>query len=552
MDAAAHFRGRVKMTSVRVERLDHLGLIAATIKDLGLIDMIDARLTPDEQKALTPGEAVAGMILNGLGFANKPLTLTPQFFTNKPLDLLFRQGVEAEMFNRFKLGRTLDDLHTYGCDVLFSELALAVCAHEGIDQRFHHLDTTSFSLNGDYVPERDEQAIRITHGYSKDHRPDLKQAVLELMVSQDGGVPMASKSWDGNASDSQIFKERAEALLTTFARSEAPRYLVADAKLYSEDNAVHLAKLGFITRIPATLKLVSQVISQALQGELWHDVDEGTRYQPIALCHYGMAQRWLVVSSQAALERTEKNVNTAQQREGEVVKKQLFHLQAKRFDTPDTAQAALAAVSKSWRYHQVDTHHLLAHKRYERKGRPSAETAIKAMTWQIQAQVRPDQAVMEAHKQHHACYVIGTNIEASQLSDVEIIKAYKLQSYAEGGFRFLKDPLFFVSSLFVKKPSRIQGLLMVMTLALLVYSVTQRRLRKQLAEHDATIPNQINQPTQRPTLRWVFQLLEGIHRVQVTVQGHVQELIAGLNEVQIKILRLFGEEVCRLYQISTG
>jgi transposase len=540
------------MTSVCIERLDHLGLIAATIKDLGLIDMIDARLTPDEQEPLTPGEAVAGMILNGLGFANKPLTLTPQFFANKPLDLLFRRGVHAEMFNRFKLGRTLDEIHTYGCDMLFSELALAVCAHEGIDQRFHHLDTTSFSLHGDYMPESDTQAIHITHGYSKDHRPDLKQAVLELMVSQDGGVPMASKCWDGNASDSRIFQERAEALVTTFARSDVPRYLVADAKLYSEDNAVHLTKLGFLTRIPATLKLVSQVISQALQGARWHDMDEGTRYQPMALCHYGMAQRWLVVCSQVARERAEKSVSQAQQREGEAIKKQLFHLQAKRFETPDAAQAALAAVSKSWRYHQVDTNHLREHKRYESKGRPSAETPIKAMAWQMQAHVRPNQAVIEAHKHHQACYVIGTNIDASQLSDVEIIAAYKSQSHAEGGFRFLKDPLFFVSSLFVKKPSRIQGLLMVMTLALLVYSVTQRRLRKQLAEQDTTIPNQINQPTQRPTLRWVFQLLEGIHRVQVTVQGQVQELIEGLSDVQIKILRLFGEDVCRLYQISPG
>ena len=122
----------------------------------------------------------------------------------------------------------------------------------------------------------------------------------------------------------------------------------------------------------------------------------------------------------------------------------------------------------------------------------------------------------------------------------------------EGGFRFLKDPLFFVSSLFVKKPTRIEGLLMVMTLALLVYSVTQRRLRKQLAQTHETVPNQINQPTPLPTLRWVFQLLEGIHRVQVTVKGQVHHLIEGLNDVQIKILRLFGHEVCRLYQISTG
>ena len=152
------------MVLVTVERLDHLGLIAEVIKDLGLIAMIDARLVPDEQGDITPGEAVAGMILNGLGFANKPLTLTPQFFANKPLDLLFREGVHAEMFNRFKLGRTLDEVHAYGCDLLFSELALAVCAQDSLEHRFHHLDTTSFSRSGDDVPERDERALHLTHG----------------------------------------------------------------------------------------------------------------------------------------------------------------------------------------------------------------------------------------------------------------------------------------------------------------------------------------------------------------------------------------------------
>jgi transposase len=87
------------MESVRVERLDHLGLIASVINDLGLVRMIDARLKPDEQEDITPGEAIKGMILNGLGFANRPLSLTPQFFAGKPLDLLFRPGIEADMFN---------------------------------------------------------------------------------------------------------------------------------------------------------------------------------------------------------------------------------------------------------------------------------------------------------------------------------------------------------------------------------------------------------------------------------------------------------------------
>jgi transposase len=127
------------------------------------------------------------------------------------------------------------------------------------------------------VPDSDEHAIPITHGYSKDHRPDLQQAVLALMVSQDGGVPFVSKSWDGNASDTQMFQERAAALMATLKRSPTPRSLVADATLYHEDHAATLRQLGCITRMPNTLKLVAQVIGQALRWDTWHRLDETTR-----------------------------------------------------------------------------------------------------------------------------------------------------------------------------------------------------------------------------------------------------------------------------------
>ena len=89
-----------------------------------------------------------------------------------------------------------------------------------------------------------------------------------------------------------------------------------------------------------------------------------------------------------------------------------------------------------------------------------------------------------------------------------------------------------------------------MTCALLVYAVTQRRLRQPLARQHATVPNQLNQPTQRPTLRWVFHRLEGIHRVRSTRESKVHDRIEGLGTVQAKILRRFGEEVCQLYQLS--
>jgi hypothetical protein len=258
------------------------------------------------------------------------------------------------------------------------------------------------------------------------------------------------------------------------------------------------------------------------------------------------------VSSQAALERAEATISKACRRESEAIAKQLFHLQAQRFETPSQAQEALSGLAHTWRYHQVASCALIAHKRYARKGRPTPDTPIQAIAWQMRAEVRPDGERIEEAKQVKACFVLGTNIEAEVLSEVEVIAGYKGQSQAEGGFRFLKDPLFFVASLFVKKPCRIQGLLMVMTLALLVYSVAQRRLRRELARQNETIPNQIHQPTSRPTLRWVFQLLEGIERVRVTVEGQVRELITGLNEVKIKILRLFGEQVCQVYQIPSG
>ena len=215
--------------------------------------------------------------------------------------------------------------------------------------------STSFSLSGEYVPESDEQAMTITHGYSRDHRPDLKQAVLELMVSQDGGIPFGSKSWDGNMSDSAVFQARAQALLAAFQNAPSPRYLIADSKLYHEDNAPNLQTLGFITRIPNTIGSVSQVVAQALAWDAWHHLDDKTRYQCIELGHYGMAQRWLVVHSEAALERAEATINRARQREEEAIARQLFPLQAKRFKTPAVAQEALAALAKRWTYHQVES-----------------------------------------------------------------------------------------------------------------------------------------------------------------------------------------------------
>jgi transposase len=152
-----------------IKRLDHFGLAAGTIKDLKTIELIDSHFEIDEQENISTGEAIAGMIIDGLGFTRRPMTLTPQFFENKPLDILFREGMQASCFNRFKLGRALDDVHRYGIEALFSKSALHVCEQEGIRMDHSHSDTSSFSLAGEYLPDSDENEIRIARGYSKDH-----------------------------------------------------------------------------------------------------------------------------------------------------------------------------------------------------------------------------------------------------------------------------------------------------------------------------------------------------------------------------------------------
>jgi transposase len=121
--------------------------------------------------------------------------------------------------------------------------------------------------------------MTITDGDSKDHRPDRKHAVLALMVSQDGGGPVGSKSWDGHTSDITVFQERAQALVAAFQNAPSPRDLIADSKRSHADKAPNRQTLGCITRSPNTLGAVSPVIAHALAWDTWRPLDDQTRDQ---------------------------------------------------------------------------------------------------------------------------------------------------------------------------------------------------------------------------------------------------------------------------------
>lgn len=533
---------------IKVERLDHLGIIAGVIKDLKIIELIDKNILPDDREEVTTGDSIAAMIINGLGFSNSPMSLIPEFFENKPIDKLLREGIKSEYLNRFKLGRSLDKISEYGCDLLFNQIGYEVCFNEEIDMKFTSLDTTNFSLEGKYLPDMDKKEIKITYGHSKAKRPDLKQVVLELMVSQDGGIPFISKSWSGNTSDNEIFESRAKEIINSAKMSES--YTIADSKLYSKDNAENLKHLKFITRIPGTLKEENKVIENLLENNKWIELDKSNFYQCVDLEHYEIEQRWLVVWSQASYERSKETIKNLQEKELLAVNKKIFHLQVERFTSEEESREKLLKITKYLKYNKIKTIEIKRHNKYSSKGKPKKDAIAKEILYQINAELEADQDKIKIINDHKACFVVGTNIPIDKLSNIEVIRAYKNQSTVESGFRFLKEPVFFVSSLFLKKPSRIQGLLMVMSLALLVYSVAQRNLRKQLEIQKETIPNQIKQEIEKPTLRWIFQLLDGINIVEVKINDKIHLSIEGITPLKRKILMFFSNKVQKIYALG--
>jgi len=529
-----------KFMSLDIERLDHLGIVAGIIKDLDIVNMVNDKLGTNSQEEISSGEAVAAMILNGLGFTSKPLSLTPKFFQHKPLELLFRKGVKAEHFNRSKLGRVLDEIFNYGCSNLFYEISSACCIKENIDLSFNSLDTTTLSLYGEYDSLCDEQAIKIKHGYSKDYRDDLKQVVHELLVSQDGGIPLFMQSWDGNASDSTIFKERCSELIKLFEKSEPPRYLIADSKLYNEKNSENLSKLNYITRIPRANKEEKETTIKAFKLNDWLVLDNSNKYKSFAINHNSIPQRWIVINSDAARNRAEKTVGSFVEAENKLIKD--FNKQSKK----NYLSCKIDAENKAKAFCTKLKYHLYCINICEIEIRNNESVETK---YYLSIDYRKNIGVINTNIDLKSCYTLGTNIDKSNLSDEEIIKAYKRQnsSIENMGFRFLKDPIFFTSSLFLKKNSRIEGLLTIMTLSLLIYSIAQRRARNILEASDDTVPNQINKPIKKPTARWLFQLMDGINAVKIEIGNSIYNVIQGLTDLKKKIAGLFGENVSKIY-----
>jgi len=248
--------------------------------------------------------------------------------------------------------------------------------------------------------------------------------------------------------------------------------------------------------------------------------------------------------------RSEKRTDKAILREETKLNKALLKNQKRRFSSISDAEQSFADLNSQAKLHHVKIKDVKKHRAYEGKGRPT-ETTPYRLVYEIEGVLEQDHKAIRAMTDQGSCYVLASTISREELTDQEVIQAYKRQNESvERGFRFLKDPVFFTSSLFVKKPQRVEGLLMVMTLALLVYAIAQRTIRNKLKEAGATIPNQINQETSSPTLRWIFQMMEGIDYLLIEIDGSRKETISGLTSLHLRILEYLPPPVQKIYGIA--
>ena len=549
------------------ERLDHLGIVAGVCQEIGLAAWLDAQ-DPGNRQQVSVGTATVAMILNGLGFSNRQLYLVPQYFANKPVEHLLGAGIKAEMLNDDCLGRTLDWLYAHDPTKLFAGIASQARQVFGISVHQVHVDTTSFSVSGAYnsagegvqepgtsaeAQEAETALIAITYGYSRDHREDLKQWMIALATTHDGDVPLFLQPLDGNSSDKISLLAAVMAIQKQWREAHAePGIYVADSGVYSESNMRQLNEAGvkWVSRVPETSKEAKAVLQEG--SEQWQTAEDGSMqwYSRVMSLPQG-TERWLIVRTQASQQRAQvslqRQVTTAQAS----WQQKCWHLSNRRFACEADARASLERELKGKPMWLEVRSEVVAHPRHAGKGRPRKEASPPTLQWQIVATVTVNQQRVAEEALRKACFIVGTNeLESEALSDQELVTTYKEQGGVERGFRFLKDPLFLASSVFVKKPERIIALSLIMVLCLLVYRLAEVRLRTRLAETEQTIPDQVHKPTVHPTMRWIFQCFEGIELLHVQTSTASLTIVLRLEAVHRLVLVLLGPLYEKIYNPS--
>jgi transposase len=264
--------------------------------------------------------------------------------------------------------------------------------------------------------------------------------------------------------------------------------------------------------------------------------------------NYGdVDQKWVVVDSSEMGFRKTKAFDRKIEKELVSAKKSLKKLGTIAF-------ACVADARKAADRWQVENPHfiikdlsinLISKRASGKRGRPKKDEVLENGYF-VEANVDRNEEAIARDRSRLGRFVLASN--DTNLDGELMLQHYKGQNAVERGFRFLKDKSFRVAEVYLKKEERIEALSMIMVLSLLVYSIAEWLLRKRLKEIGQTVLNQLGKPTQRPTLKWIFQKFRNVNEVVVNLGCSIHRQVTDIDEELIKIIKLAGSE-CEKYHV---
>jgi transposase len=275
---------------------------------------------------------------------------------------------------------------------------------------------------------------------------------------------------------------------------------------------------------------------------------DGYRYQEIEEEYAGIKQRWLLVYSQQAYEREYKTLTKNIRKENEEEGKRLWHLSNQAFACEADALKAAAQFNRKLKYHKLQ-YEIKVKNYYCGKGRPGAAEKPAKQEYYVSGDLLIDSEAVRIAASRKGFFIIATNeLNNKELTCEQMLSVYKAQGVSvERGFRFLKDPQFYAESLYLKLPQRIMALIMIMGLSLLIYSLAEKKLRKELANSELTVPDQKGKPTNKPTMHWVFLLFYEVMILYIREGDKTKRVLQNFHEYYETIINCLGDNVKKMY-----
>jgi transposase len=504
----------------------HLPSAAAYCRRLGIVEVVNDMVS--SQMELQPGVVVQAMVLDTLS-GRSPLYRIKQFLANRDVELLVGEDLPANAFSDVNVGRSLDAMFEAGPSKIITALGVRATGLFALDTSVPSYDTTSTSLWGDYrgcEADSPPPGSVITWGYSKDKRPDLKQFMTELLCV-DRGVPIFGRTLDGNSSDktsNNVVLSRISSIMAKHGLGPGAFVYVADSAMVTESNLEAVGPNRFVSRLPATYKECERAIGLAVDSGVWTDigrlsenVTKGNRpcaqYKTFetTVTLYGKTYRAVVIHSTSHDKRRQKRYDRLVASSAKAIKDALKKIPDVYACEPDAKRAAAQAEKLSDRLHNVRVS--IGTKQVRKRGRPPKHRPAPTRTiYRLEWEVCENAAGVARLRELAGCFVLLSNVPVDgqgAMDGAALLRTYKGQYGVESDFAFLKDPLI-VNDVFLKSPSRIDALGMVLIIALMVWRLMERSMRAHVKNTGTLLPGWAGRPTDKPTSFMMTTMMTGI------------------------------------------